>query len=128
MTVTSRILLVSLALALAACARTEQEGAGTTAHGGDSDAARAQARISDAHAAAGREINKVAIKHSREQAKADYDVAVVQANGELSVALAKCGTRSSNAKSACEQAANSVHDQKVNAENAKLDMVGTKAG
>jgi hypothetical protein len=126
---TSKILIASLALALAACARSEQDDVGSAAHDisqqGAEPAAKAaqrqaEARTADAHAAAGREINKTAIKQYKVQAKADYDIAIAHANGDLSAALAKCATQSGATKSSCEQAATTTHDQTVNAENAKL--------
>jgi hypothetical protein len=96
MNIASKILVASLVVALAACGKSTQESVDKAAHDRAADVAKARqdaqpavdaanrdlakaqqdgsAKVADAHADANREVNKAAVKQSKEQAKADYDV------------------------------------------------------
>ena len=67
------------------------------------------------------------MKQSKEQAKADYDVSIAAADGDLSIAIEKCKTQPADAKSACEQLAHSVHDETVKAAMSKLELANQQA-
>jgi hypothetical protein len=142
MNTTSRMLIIGSALALAACGPSTQADVDKAAHDRAADVAKArqdaqpavdaanrdlaktqqqaEAKVADAHAAAHREINKAALKQSRELAKADYDVGIAGANGDLAVALEKCKMLTGDTQKNCEGNAHSAYDQTVNTIKAKL--------
>ena len=150
MNIDSKILVAALAIALAACGKSTQEDVDRAAHDRAAGVAKAQegaqpavdaanrdlakakqegsAKIADAHADASREINKAAVKQTKEQAKADYDVAIAAAEGDLSVSLEKCKMEAADVKASCERDAHSTHDQMVDAAKGKLDMANQQAG
>ena len=74
-----------------------------------------------------REVNKAAVKQSKEQAKADYDVAIAAADGDQAIAIEKCKQQPADAKTACEQTANSVHDETVKSAMSKLELANQQA-
>jgi hypothetical protein len=138
------ILVAALVSVLAACGVSSQSDVDQAAHDRDAavakarqdaqpsvdaanrDVAKAQdqadAQVSDAHATADREVGEATVKQTREQSKANYDVVVARANGDLAVALEKCKVQSGNSQSACERDANQQHDQAIDAAKATLDI------
>jgi hypothetical protein len=149
MNIASKILVASLVVALAACGKSTQESVDKAAHDRAADVAKAQqnaqpavdaanrdlakaqqdgsAKVADAHADANREVNKAAVKQSKEQAKADYDVAIAAADGDQAIAIEKCKQQPADAKTACEQTANSVHDETVKSAMSKLELANKQA-
>lgn len=145
MNTASRLLAASMLVALAACGKSTQSDVNKAAH--DSAVGVAKARqdaqpavdaanrglanaqqnanikVADANANADLAVNKAAVKQSKEQARADYDVAMAKIDGDLSVAIEKCRMLSADARSACEQNAHSIHDQSATAAKAQLDLV-----
>jgi hypothetical protein len=150
MNIASKILLASLVVALGACGKSTQEDVDKAAHDRAAAVIKAQqgaqpavdaanrdlakaaqegnAKIVDANADANREFNKAAAKQSKEQARADYDVASAAAAGDLTVSLEECKMQAADAKENCDRDAHSMHDQKINAATAKLDLVNKQAG
>jgi hypothetical protein len=150
MKIDSKILVATLAIALAACGKSTQEDVDKATHDRAAGVAKAQegaqpavdaanrdlakakqegsAKIADAHADANREVNKAAVKQTKEQAKADYDVAIAAAEGDLSVSLEKCKMEAADVKTTCERDAHSTHDQMVDAAKGRLDMANQQAG
>jgi len=150
MNVTSRIWVAGLVIALAGCGKSTQSDVDRVARDHAADAAKAalaaqpavdaanrdlakaqseaSTKLADANADANREFNMAALKQSKEQAKADYAVAIARADGDLSVALEKCKMLSADAKNICDQNAQSVRDQSGSVAKAKLDLVNRQAG
>jgi hypothetical protein len=149
MNVASKILVASLVVALGACGKSTQENVDKAAHDRAADVAKAQqnaqpavdaanrdlakaqqdgsAKVADAHADANREVNEAAVKQSKEQAKADYDVAIAAADGDLKIAIEKCKMDPADAKKACEQSAQSIHDQTVKSAMSTLALANQQA-
>jgi hypothetical protein len=145
MNIASKILVAGLVIALAACGKSTQESVDNAAHDRAADVAKAResaqpavdsanrdlakareegdAKIADAHADASREVNQAAVKQTKEQAKADYDVAVAAADGDLKVAIEKCKMEAADAQASCERDAHSTHDRTIDAAKAKFDGV-----
>ena len=150
MNIASKILVASLAVALGACGKSTQESVDNAAHDRAAGVAKAQeaaqpavdaanrdlakarqegnAKVVDASAEAKREIDAAAGKQSKERAKADYDVAVASADGDLLVAVEKCKMAAAEVKGTCEQDAHLTHDQMLNDAKAKLDLVNQRTG
>jgi hypothetical protein len=149
MNITSKILIAGLTVALAACGKSTQADVDKATRDRNAEVAKAgqdaqpsvdaahrelakaeqqgNAKVADAQTSADREIGNATVKQSKEQAKADYDVSIAGAEGDLSVALQKCGMQSADAKNACEQDAHSIHDQSIAAAKAKLDSASQQA-
>lgn len=150
MNIASKILIAGFIVALCACAKSTQEDVDKAAHDRAADVAKAQqaaqpavdaanrdlakakqqgdAKVADASAEANRDIDKAAVKQSKEQAKADYDVAITKAHGDLQVAMEKCKMLATDPRATCEQDAQLSHDQAVNAAKAKLDTANQQEG
>ena len=141
---TSRLTVIGLAAALAACGGTTQSDVNQAARDRTASVAKAgqeaqpavdaanrnlanaqqdaSTKVADARASGNSEVNKAAVKQSREQAKADYDVAMARIDCDLKVALQQCGMQPADAQGACRQNANAVHDQSASAAKANLDL------
>ena len=61
------------------------------------------------------------------KAKADYDVSIAAADGDLAIAIEKCKMQPADAKTACEQTAHSVHDEIVKSAMSKLELANQQA-
>jgi hypothetical protein len=149
MKIASKILVATLVIALAACGKSTQEDVDKAAHDRAAGVAKAQegaqpavdaanrdlakakqegsAKIADAHADASGEVNKAAVKQTKEQAKADYDVSLATADGDLLVSLEKCKMDAAEIKTACEQSAHSAHDQAVNTAKGRLELANPQS-
>ncbi len=143
MNTASKIFVTGLVVALTACGMSSQSDVDKATHDRAADIAKAQQaaqpaldaanrdvakaqqnanlKIADAHADANRKINNATVTQTKERAKADYDVAITAADGDMSVELEKCGMLTADAKSACEQNAHSTHDRAVAAAKSNLD-------
>jgi len=138
----SNVLVLGLAIALAACGLSTQSDAGNASRSVDTARARqnagptldaadhdlAEAReqvdtqVAEAHAAANREINKDAMRRSRERARAEYGQAIARVDGDLSRALEKCGMQAADARTACQNDARVTHNQLAEIEKVKLSL------
>ncbi len=149
MNVTTKLAMASLVFMLAACGKPTQadvdkaaqdraagiakadQNAQPAIDAANRDLAKTQqqgaAKVAEARTDASRETGKAALRQTKEQAKADYDVAIAKADGDLAVALVDCGMRTAEAKSACEQSAHSAHDLSVSAAKAQLDSIEKQA-
>lgn len=150
MNIASRIIITSFVIALCACGKSTQEDVDNAAHDRAAGVAKAQegaqpavdaanrelakakqegdAKVADASAAANREVDKAEVKQFTQQAKADYDVAIAAADGDLTVAIEKCKMAKGDAEATCEQDAHLTHDQAVNSAKARLDSASQKDG
>ena len=150
MNMTSRILVAGMVIALAGCGKSTQSDVDNVARDHAEDAAKAaqaaqpaidaanrdlakarseaSTKRADANADANRGVSKAALNQYKEQAKADYAVALARADGDLSVALEKCRMLSADAKNLCEQNAHSLRDQSGSAAKEKLDFANRQAG
>lgn len=150
MNIGSGILVVAMAVGLVACGSSTQADVDKAARDRAADVAKARqdaqpsidaasretakaqdlanARVANARAEANRDVNKAATSQSKGQAKADYDIALVRVDGDLSVTIEKCKMQSGDAKNVCEQTAHATHDQAVSELKAKLDFANQQAG
>ena len=146
----TRVLVIALAFALSACGKSTQSDVNQAARNRATDMAKASQaaqpavdaanrnlvtaqqdaniKVANATAAADQSVNKAAVSQAKAQAKADYNVAMARIEGNLKVAQEKCAMQPADMQTACEQDAQAIHDQAVNAAVAQLDRVMQQPG
>lgn len=124
MNIAAKIMAAVFWIALGACSMSAQSDVAEAARARNHESTKAQqegdAKVTDAHAAASREINRAVMKQSLKQAKVDYREAIAKADRSLSDALEKCAMQAGPEQTACEIVAHSAHDQ--TAERAKIEL------